>query len=69
MFFIFSSSSSSCIKTNVNEDNLSNPDNRILSNFCSTETSKSVLCIEPEEINDIPCLNILDNDRLLKTMY
>lgn len=27
--FIFSSSSSSCIKTNVDEDNLSNPDNQI----------------------------------------
>lgn len=26
-----------------------------------SEISKSVLSIESEEINDIPCLNILDN--------
>lgn len=65
-FVVFISSSSSCLKTNVNENNLSNPVNLISSNNSNTETSETVLSIKHEEINDALCLSIHENNSLFK---
>ncbi|XP_029348364.1 uncharacterized protein LOC100568629 [Acyrthosiphon pisum] len=52
----------------VKEDNLSNPDDLILSNNSSTETSKTQLSTESKEINNTPtpCLSMNEDNSLLK---
>jgi len=52
----------------VKEDNLSNPDDLILSNNSSTETSKTQLSTESKEINNTPtpCLSMHEDNSLLK---
>ncbi|XP_065654727.1 zinc finger MYM-type protein 1-like [Hydra vulgaris] len=47
-------------------DNLSNPDNLILLNNSSTETSKTLLSTESEEINDTPRLPMDEHNSLPK---
>ncbi|XP_065642178.1 zinc finger MYM-type protein 1-like [Hydra vulgaris] len=50
----------------VNKDNLTNPDNLILLNNSSTETSKTLLSTESEEINDTPRLPMVEHNSLPK---
>lgn len=52
----------------VKDDNLSNPDDLILLNNSSTETSKTQLSTESEEINNTPtpCLSMHEDNSLLK---
>nr|XP_047144727.1 zinc finger MYM-type protein 1-like [Hydra vulgaris] len=50
----------------VNKDNLTNPDNLILLNNSSTETSKTLLSTESEEINDTPRLPMVEHNSLSK---
>ncbi|XP_065651294.1 zinc finger MYM-type protein 5-like [Hydra vulgaris] len=49
----------------VNENNLSNPDDLILilSSKSSTETSKTLLTTESEELNDTPCLSMHEHNK------
>ncbi|XP_047132222.1 zinc finger MYM-type protein 1-like [Hydra vulgaris] len=50
----------------VNKDNLTNPDNLILLNNSSTETSRTLLSTESEEINDTPRLPMVEHNSLPK---
>nr|XP_047132496.1 uncharacterized protein LOC124811214 [Hydra vulgaris] len=66
IYYIFLYRNQNDHRFTVNKDNLTNPENLILLNNSSTETSKTLLSTESEEINDTPRLPMVEHNSLPK---